>query len=289
MYRKSPINYTGNKYRLLSQIIPLFPDDIETFIDLFGGSGTVLLNVDANKYIYNDINPYIASILKGLCALSANDAIDLIQNIINEYGLNSSDKEPFNKLRYDYNNGKDDWLHLYALMCFSYNGQFRFNNNHKYNSSFGERCFNQGHIDRIKSLHTPELKISFYNQPFEKLDLCSFYGFKNLVYCDPPYYNSLCNFNDGKRGFEGWTERHEKNLLKLLDDLNEHGTRFALSNNLQYNNNILKEWLDNSNYNVYHLDINYGSCNHIKKNRRKGDEILVTNYDAGRERNADKS
>ena len=28
---QSPLNYTGGKYRLLSQILPLFPDDIETF------------------------------------------------------------------------------------------------------------------------------------------------------------------------------------------------------------------------------------------------------------------
>ena len=61
-YIKSPINYIGNKYKLISQIIPLFPKNINTFIDLFGGSGTVLINTKANNYIYNDINNYIAEI-----------------------------------------------------------------------------------------------------------------------------------------------------------------------------------------------------------------------------------
>ena len=56
IYIKSPINYIGGKYKLLPQIIPLFPKNINTFVDLFGGSGTVLMNVVANRYIYNDIN-----------------------------------------------------------------------------------------------------------------------------------------------------------------------------------------------------------------------------------------
>ena len=38
-YIKSPINYSGGKYRLLKYIMPLFPND--TFIDLFCGAGTV--------------------------------------------------------------------------------------------------------------------------------------------------------------------------------------------------------------------------------------------------------
>ena len=34
---KSPLNYTGGKFKLLPQILPLFPNDINTFVDLFGG------------------------------------------------------------------------------------------------------------------------------------------------------------------------------------------------------------------------------------------------------------
>ena len=36
-YIKSPLNYVGGKYKLLNEIIPLFPNDINTFVDLFGG------------------------------------------------------------------------------------------------------------------------------------------------------------------------------------------------------------------------------------------------------------
>lgn len=41
------------------------PNNINTFVDLFGGSGTVLFNTKAKQYIYNDINNYVADILHG--------------------------------------------------------------------------------------------------------------------------------------------------------------------------------------------------------------------------------
>jgi DNA adenine methylase len=47
---KSPLNYTGGKFKLLPQILPLFPDNIDTFVDLFAGG----LNVKANKIVAND-------------------------------------------------------------------------------------------------------------------------------------------------------------------------------------------------------------------------------------------
>ena len=41
---KSPLNYTGGKYKLLPQILPYFPSNINTFVDMFcGGINTSLL------------------------------------------------------------------------------------------------------------------------------------------------------------------------------------------------------------------------------------------------------
>ena len=38
-YIKSPLNYVGGKYKLLNDIIPLFPKGINTFVDVFAGGG----------------------------------------------------------------------------------------------------------------------------------------------------------------------------------------------------------------------------------------------------------
>lgn len=53
---QSPLNYTGGKYKLLPQILPLFPKDIDVFVDLFCGGCNVGINVDCNWVIYNDLN-----------------------------------------------------------------------------------------------------------------------------------------------------------------------------------------------------------------------------------------
>lgn len=37
MNYKNPFNYVGAKYKILSQIFPLFPPQIKNFVDLFGG------------------------------------------------------------------------------------------------------------------------------------------------------------------------------------------------------------------------------------------------------------
>lgn len=34
---KSPMNYIGNKYRILDQIKVYFPDNVNNFVDLFCG------------------------------------------------------------------------------------------------------------------------------------------------------------------------------------------------------------------------------------------------------------
>ncbi len=61
---KSPLNYTGGKYKLLPQILPLFPDKIETFVDIFCGGCNVAINVPAKKTICNDIDSNLIGLFK---------------------------------------------------------------------------------------------------------------------------------------------------------------------------------------------------------------------------------
>ena len=62
-YTKSPLNYVGGKYKLLNQIIPLFPDDIDTFVDLFTGGCNVGININARKIICNDSEKVVIDLL----------------------------------------------------------------------------------------------------------------------------------------------------------------------------------------------------------------------------------
>ena len=46
---KSPLNYTGGKFKLLPQILPMFPKNVDNFYDLFCGGANVGANVIAKK------------------------------------------------------------------------------------------------------------------------------------------------------------------------------------------------------------------------------------------------
>ena len=54
LFIKSPLNYTGNKYRILPQLEKYFPKNTEVFVDLFCGGATVGFNVKADKIIMID-------------------------------------------------------------------------------------------------------------------------------------------------------------------------------------------------------------------------------------------
>ena len=53
----SPIFYQGCKKKAIKNgLINLFPTKINTFYDLFGGSGIISMNTKANNYVLNDID-----------------------------------------------------------------------------------------------------------------------------------------------------------------------------------------------------------------------------------------
>ena len=47
----SPLNYIGGKFKLLPQILPLFPKEINNFVDMFCGGLNVAANIKA-KNVY---------------------------------------------------------------------------------------------------------------------------------------------------------------------------------------------------------------------------------------------
>ena len=64
-YVSSPMNYIGGKYKLLPQLLPLFPKNVDTFVDLFCGGANVGVNALANRIVFNDNLVYLVD-LSGL-------------------------------------------------------------------------------------------------------------------------------------------------------------------------------------------------------------------------------
>ena len=292
-YIKSPMNYTGGKYKLLHQIEPLFPEDINLFVDLFTGGGNIAVNVKANKIVANDCEENIIGIYQTFQKYdNVDELIGQIEEIIKTYGLTIDNMEAYNKFRNDYNSLKTSQgnyppplssynmdILLYVLICYSFNHQYRFNSKGEFNMPFGkERSqWNENMKNNLINFHRQikEKDIVFLNKDFRQLKVDKL-GINDFVYCDPPYLITCATYNEK----DGWNQECEEDLLNLLDELNTKKIKFALSNVLYSKgktNDLLIEW--SKKYNVHHLDYTYQNCNyHTKDKTNKSDEVLITNY-----------
>ncbi|MDI3527584.1 MAG: adenine methylase, partial [Tenuifilum sp.] len=143
---RSPLFYVGDKYKLLKEILPNFPNEINRFIEPFAGGGSVFLNVNANKYLLNDIDKYVFNLHNFLIkhSKSPQKFFNEIEKIIFEYNLSRSYKEDiiptelkikykktyfakfnknsFEKLKTDFNNEKEiDLYKFYVLLIYGFN------------------------------------------------------------------------------------------------------------------------------------------------------------------------
>ena len=279
---KSPMNYIGGKYKLLPQLMQLFPNDIDTFIDLFAGGFNVAANVKANKTICNDLNNRIVEMVRFFCFADITTVLKRIEDKINEYGLTKENEEGYKAFR-DYYNQTGNPIDLFTLSCFSFNYQFRFNNNMEYNNPFGRNRSQFSETTKknlILFMETMKSKnIEFYTRDFRDINICGL-GNNDFIYCDPPYLITTGSYNDGNRGFHDWGKREEYDLYAYLDQANAQGVRFALSNVLKHkgvDNKILQEWAQK--YKINYIQSNYSNCNYqLKDKSAESIEVLVTNY-----------
>lgn len=299
----SPLNYIGGKFKLLPQILPLFPQISGTFVDLFCGGCNVGINVTADKVVLNDIDKNLLCLYDTFRDTDKAALIEMIEGIIEKYGLSRSDihgyehygcesskglgaynKEPYLKMREDFNEHTDyDRCHyamLYVLIVYSFNNQIRFNSSGKFNLPVGKRDYNtkmqeklSDFIDRLK-----EGNFDITSVDFESFDLDG-YGENDLIYADPPYLITCATYNEKN----GWNEDRERALHSFLDKVDEQGIRFALSNVLRSKgkeNRILIDWIDrNPQYRTIPLDHSYSNSNYHTKDRTSvSEEVLIVNY-----------
>ena len=287
---KSPFNYIGGKYKILPQILPLFPHKIETFVDVFCGGCNVCVNINAREILANDNLIYLVELVKFLRYNPIEHTLQEIEHIIYRYNLNKHNTYGYTLLRTDYNSQKSP-LKLLVLLAFSFNHQIRFNTNHHFNTPFGKNrsSFNPTmEANLIAFIESLQHK----NIIFSELDFCEF--FANLdsmqsqdmfVYCDPPYLITQGTYNDGKRGFSGWNEGLESKLLDKLSGLDSKGVYFGLSNVLRHKdkeNTILLEWLKGHNFYTHNIQKHYTNASYQAKHKDRlaTQEVFITNYKA---------
>lgn len=304
---QSPLNYTGGKYKLLSQILPLFPKNINTFVDLFCGGCNVGINADCKRVIFNDYNRELMDLYSVFQRLDMESILRDIYEIIEDYdlsltskygysyykcgsaeGLANYNRAGFLKLRDDFNKSilkqkttDFHYIMLYVLIVYSFNNQIRFNSKGEFNLPVGKRDFNekmkQKLIDFVDA--TKKRNCHFTCQDFRKFDISCLTS-NDFVYIDPPYLITCATYNEMK----AWNDENEKALLKFLDELNEKNIRFALSNVLKSKgkeNVVLLEWVNKNfdKYNTIRLKYNYKNSNYQTKDKKSlSEEVLIINY-----------
>lgn len=287
-YVRSPLNYIGGKYNLLSQILPFFPTDAKTCVDLFCGGGNVAVNMpipDDGLVVMNDQNFFVVDILQAFSERSIQEILFRIDQNIANYNLSKENEEGFVAFRKYYNSSTKDPIDLYTLLCFSFNNQPRFNSKHDYNSSFGRNRSSFNNAMRANLINFVE-KLHERDVLFSKLDF-SYFPTENLskgdfIYCDPPYLITTAVYNERRGPSRGWTEKDEFKLLAFLDKLDSSGLRFALSNVLYHKgqtNIILDNW--RHKYNTHEMNFNYSNASYNLKDTAKSSqslEVLITNY-----------
>ncbi|RGZ91591.1 Dam family site-specific DNA-(adenine-N6)-methyltransferase [Eubacterium sp. AM46-8] len=286
MYDKSPLNYVGGKYKMLPQIMRFFPRRINNMYDLFAGGCDVCTNIQANNIFANDINFFVIDIYRAFQAMNINELLDVIDGIIEEWDLSMDNEASYLAFRNHYNSlpvAQRNPIELYVLVCYSFNYQFRFNNHHGFNNPFGRNrsSFNSTMRENLIVFHSKLNNIQFTSCNFLDLNL-AFLGQGDFLYADPPYRITTASYNDGRRGFEGWSLEDDLRLFELLDDLNQRGVKFALSNVTHHKgntNDALIQWKRQNHYHAHRINYNYNNSNyHSQNTNQETREVLITNY-----------
>lgn len=301
----SPLNYTGNKSRLLPQILPMFPAGIRTFVDLCCGGASVGMNAVAQRSVCIDSSPHVINLLQTLQETEEQEIVAALDEIISRFSLSDSfhngydyyrkyvqgnnglkefNKIPYYNLRKYYNTNpfgsiKDKSLCLFALIAYCFNNDIRFNSAGHFNMPAGKTDFNASMRKKLTSFKEglERREIRFMQADFtavSSLDLNA----GDFVYADPPYLITDAVYNENG----GWGEEQEQELLEILLGLHSRGIRFALSNVLQKKgseNYLLKKWVFDNKFNVSFLNYHYRSSSYNKKQRDAAEqEALICNY-----------
>ncbi|MDE7071017.1 MAG: DNA adenine methylase [Clostridia bacterium] len=239
-YIKSPLNYTGNKYRILSQIQSYFPSKIKVMVDLFCGGATVGLNTECEQTIFIDNDPHVIGLLKFLSQSQFSSLLGKLEKIILEFNLSYSSKygyafykqylendnpnnglkqynsKGFYALRDQYNclenkNTERANLMLYLLLVYGFNNDMRFSKEGKFNLPVGKTDLNNNNIAKLKEFiqRTQQISCQFVCGDFKSTKIQSIIKSADFIYMDPPYLITNAVYNESGK----WNEQNEYEIF----------------------------------------------------------------------------
>lgn len=258
---ESPINYMGSKYHLLPYLIQLFPE-VDTFYDVFTGGGSVYMNI-ANRYKHVVANDWIGDLVKIHKQLGNTDFIAEAAKLSQ---TTKHSQESYLALREQYNADKNPAA-LLALIWSCNSNMMRFNQDLRFNQTWGKRCYNDS-THRRWELYKQK---SYTNVIFENKHFGDYKKIANknaFLYLDPPYSNTEAGYNIF------WSKHCESELITMVEGFIAEGIPFGLSGVLNEKVNVVYNALRHAHINIYYFGDMYQK---ISKKQRVNVEYYITN------------
>lgn len=270
-----PIKIQGIKTKLVPLIKQnVVMNDDTVWIEPFMGSGVVGFNIEPNRAIFADINPFITDFYNQIKCKAITSGI--IREFLQEEGekLSKQGDEYYYFIRERFNKNHDplDFLFL-NRSCF--NGMIRFNKNYEFNVPYGHKPerFSKAYITKIvNQVKYVEQCLTRYDWSFVTQDFettISVAPINSFVYCDPPYIGRHVDY------YDSWDERSEVRLCRLLQ---ESGRPFMIStwdhNTYRKNQYIMSVWDFCHKLTMDHFYF----VGAKESNRHAMQEALLTNY-----------
>jgi len=271
---KPILKWAGGKRKLLPELMQRVPEEYNCYYEPFVGGGSLLFQLLPEKAVINDANTELVNLYQVIKNNPHALIEDMKKHKNNEeyfYTIRKMDRddETFSKL-----SDVEKASRILYLNKTCYNGLFRMNRSHHFNSPFG-RYKNPKILDEETILGISD----YFNKSSIEIMTADFeVSLKkatktDFVYLDPPYdpVSETANFTTYDGNEFGKSEQIR--LKKCCDALDKRGVKFLESNSAT--DFILEQ------YQGYHIDhvLMPRMINSNAKKRGKVEEVLIRNYE----------
>jgi DNA adenine methylase Dam len=268
MWIEPPFNYTGSKFKLLNQLVPLFDKGPGRFVDLFSGGGSVYANVAGlyQEVVANDIIADLVSTQR----LLLEDPEGMIART-RALASPKDDQQAYLALRASYNSEPTPEK-LWALMLCCTNNMMRFNRDFKFNQTWGKRSFNERTEEKARGFASrlaPFLpRIKFSSVDFGQVEPRA----GDMTYIDPPYSNTEAGYN------AYWKDDDDLRLLAHCKRIGSVGSKFCVSGTISHAGErcrLITSLVD-SGFTVVDMACDYNKVS--RQGYKETREVAILNY-----------
>jgi DNA adenine methylase len=279
------LSYIGGKSKIGKWIVDYYPQDMETYVETFGGMFWCFYNMDMEKFpnlkqiIYNDFNPLNYNLF--LCLQNPKELLREVEAIpCQEKGVfptpanyrllfNQYQKEIFDpKFRLTVPDYKTAAKYAYVLTQV-FSGSKPEKSSYidlkgKYKSkylTFRDKLKNEKWVEKFLSI--THVKNMDFEDVIKKFDSSTTY-----IYLDPPYWKTENYYSN--HDFD--RDDHER-LAKALKGIKG---KFSLS---YYDFDLLHDWFPEDEYVWESKDFAKAAAASKGKTQNKGTELLIMNYE----------